>query len=318
MWFPVNDYSRRKCPKSSHRYATQSTVVLVFGPHQTCDRATSSPTLAQLCRPVASQPCNQEPSCGKKDCILHAHLQVMFLYLSLHSCPRNWWSTWLQAVGRWCVVWSATMAMNACIRSASVFCFRKTWDIPTSHPLFLRMVLGSQLTFGQESLEFFTPDEATWCGGMPNTWRSQCHISWPLGGVGLTWSLYITLKGRLSDHMGFVSSKSLSCPFFRPSFCSYMWTLSVIYWSHVSAPQGLCTLHHGSLFEQSSYWAEIQDSGWLFSAVWNGGEFFWLQINLICGTQVEKTSVGGCNLMKIQDPLWFAHYRFFFFFSWRK
>lgn len=246
----------------------------------------------------------------------------MFLYLSLHSCPRNWWSTWLQAVGRWFVVWLATMAKFVASEVQVFFFFgggfRKTWDIPTSHPLFLGMAMGSQLTSGQESLEFFTPDEATWCGGMPNTWRSQCHISWPLGGVGLTWSLYITLKGRLSDHMGFVSVNHCHVIFCVQVFAITLWTLSVIYWSHASPPQGICTLHHGSLFEQSSYWVEIQDSGGLFSAVWNGGEFFWLQINLICGTQVEKTSVGGCNLMKIQDPLWLAPYRFFFFFSGRK
>ena len=162
-----------------------------------------------------------------------------------------------------------------CIRSACVFCFRKTWDIPTSHPLFSRMVLGSQLTFGQESLEFFTPDEATWCGGMPNTSRSQCHISWPLGGVGLTWSLYITLKGRLSDHMGFVSSKSLSCHFSCPSFCNYIVdTIRYLLEPRESSPR---SMHFASW--ESIWTVQLlggnSGSRWMliFSAVWNGGEF---------------------------------------------
>lgn len=243
MWFSGNDYSRRKCPKSSHRYARQSTVVLVLDLTKLVITQPPLP-LGSPALPTSRLPALQ-PWTFLREKRMHtppAHLQVMFLYLSLHSCPRNWWSTWLQALGRWFVVWLATMAKFGASEVQVFFFgggFRKTWDIPTSHPLVLGMAMGSQLTSGQDSLEFFTPDEATWCGGMPNTWRSQCHISWPLGGVGLTWSLYITLKGQLSDHMGlcqvnrchvlfFVQVFAVTCGHY-PLFIGAMWVLPKVY-----------------------------------------------------------------------------------------
>ncbi len=125
----------------------------------------------------------------------HAQLQVMFLYLSLHSCPRNWWSTWLQAVGWWFEVWSATMAKFVAL-DMQAFLFQEEIRYTNVTYTFLKDGSVSALKkrvvssfFGEQSPEFFTLDEATWCGGMPNTWRSQCHISWPLRGIGLTWSL---------------------------------------------------------------------------------------------------------------------------------